>query len=294
MLKLWPKKSLRHSNFRSINMMCFHFRNLRCLSRRDVQSHLQGELLSNDQTHLPETSFTSHRTGHANDEDAIVSRERTHRNRVKIIILVYWKNILIITLQRPNSTFESRGFDRPALEPDVDEVRESATMNTRHSRSLSDPGRPIVPQSRRTELSPLIENPNTLNFLEETPFEEDLEEREPNSPPGSQPMVRSAPNSPLNRTATSRHPQASDNNYLVDPSSPVALSHSRTMPLSYRPSAPARLGDSHRRIQDDDDPEPSTHDSEFASNTGERGATSSQGSARRRPSYLPLFGSVRR
>jgi len=166
-------------------------------------------------------------------------------------------------------------------------------MNARHSRSLSDPARPVVPQSRRTDLSPLRENPNTSNFVQDTPgFEWDSEEREPNSPPGIQPMVHSssAPNSPVNRTATSRYQRSPDDDYLMVPSSSVALADSRTSPLSYRPSAPARLGGTRRRgIQDDDAPESSTHDSELASNTAERGAANPQGSARR-----SFFGSMRR
>jgi hypothetical protein len=172
----------------------------------------------------------------------------------------------------------------------MEEVRESFTRNAHHSRSLSDPARPIVPQSRRADLPPLRENPNTSNFLQDTSFEEDLREREPNSPPGSQPMVYSTPNSPLNRTATSRYQRSSDDDYFRDPSSPVALTHSRTSPPSYRPSAPARLGSTRRRrIQDDDAPESSTHDSELASNTAERGAANPQGSAQR-----SFFGSMRR
>jgi len=74
--------------------MCCHFRNLRSFRQRDVQSHLQAELLSNDP---PETSFTSHRKDHANDEDAIISRERSRRNLVRIVILICLKNVLSIT-----------------------------------------------------------------------------------------------------------------------------------------------------------------------------------------------------
>ena len=273
--------------------MCCHFRDLHSFRQQDVQSHLQAELLSNDETHPPETSFTSHRTGPANDEDAIVSKERSHRNQVRIIILYVGKTYSV-SHQLLNSTFESQGFDSPALDPEMEEVRESTTMNARHSRSMSDPARPFASRSRRADLSPLRENPNTSNFLQHTPSEEDLEEREPKSPPGSQPTVYSTPHSPLNRRVTSRYQWPSDDDYVMVPSSSVALNHSRTSPLSYRPSAPARLGGTRRRgIQDDDAPESSTHDSELASHTAQRDAAYSQGSAQR-SFYLPSFGSTRR
>lgn len=120
---------------------------LKLTKLQDVQSHLQAELLSFDQTHPPETTLSSHRTGHAHDEDVIVSRERSLRNGQR------------------SSTFESpAGFDSSPFDPKMEEVRESATMNARHSRSLSEPARPIASQSRRADLSPLRENPNTPNF----------------------------------------------------------------------------------------------------------------------------------
>ena len=191
--------------------------------------------------------------------------------------------------------FEPPGFDSSALDPTMQEVIESAAMNARHSRSLSDPAQPFAPRSRRADLSPLRENPNTSNFLQDTSFEENLEEREPISPRGTQPIVHSTPKSPSNRTTTSRHQRPSDDDYLMDSSSHVALTPSRTSPLSYRPSAPARLGGTRRRrIQNDDAPESSTQDSEeLASNTADRGVANSQGSARR-SFYLSSFGSMRR
>jgi len=164
-------------------------------------------------------------------------------------------------------------------------------MNARHSRSVTEPARPFAPQSRRADLPPLRENPSTSDFLEDTPFEEDLEERERNSPPRIRPMIRSTSNPLLNRTATSRYQQSPDDDYLMVPSSPGALTHSRTNPLSYRPAAPTRLGGTrHRGIQDDDALESLTHESELVSNTTERTAANSQRSVRRRPSYLPSFG----
>lgn len=74
--------------------------------------------------------------------------------------------------------FESPGFDSSALGPKMEEVRGSATMNAGQSSSLSDPARPISPQSRRANLSPLRENPNSSNLLQEISFEEDLEKEE--------------------------------------------------------------------------------------------------------------------
>lgn len=128
--------------------MCCHLCHLRSFRLQDVQSHLQAELLSFDQTHPPETTLSSHRTGHAHDEDVIVSRERSS-----------------VSYQQRSSTFESpAGFDSSPFDPKMEEVRESATMNARHSRSLSEPARPIASQSRRADLSPLRENPNTPNF----------------------------------------------------------------------------------------------------------------------------------
>jgi len=169
-------------------------------------------------------------------------------------------------------------------------------MSARHSRSRGDPTQPAAPRSRRTELSTLPENPNTSDFLQDTPFEEDedLEEREPSSPSSSQRTVHSIPRPiappPLRRaaTTTSRLQRSPNDGFLMDPSSPTAPTHFRTTSLSNRPSGGTRR----RRNQDDDAEETLTFESEFASNTGERGAASSQGSTRR-PPYLSSFGSTR-
>lgn len=193
-------------------------------------------------------------------------------------------------------------IDSATLDPEMEEVRESVTGNARHSRSRGNPARP-VPRSRRADLSTLPENPNTSDFLQETLFEEDddLEEREPSSPSSSQRTVHSIPRPisppPLSRaaTTTSRLQRSPNDGFLMVPSSPIAPTHLRTTSLPYRPSAPGRSGGTRRRTnQDDDGPESLTIGSEFGSNTAERGAPSSQGSARRRTSYLPSLGSMRR
>ncbi|KIJ99822.1 hypothetical protein K443DRAFT_679654 [Laccaria amethystina LaAM-08-1] len=160
------------------------------------------KLPNHDEIPPPETSFTSHRTGHANDEDDIVSREHSR-------------------------------FDSPALDPEMEEVRKSPKMSARHSRSRGDPTQPAAPRSRRTELSTLPENPNTFDFLQDTPFEEDedLEEREPGSPSSNQQTVHSIPRfscpPPLGRaaTTTSRLHRSSNDGFLMDPSSPIAPTH---------------------------------------------------------------------
>lgn len=260
-----------------------HLRNLSFSRQRDVKSLLQAQvpegLLS--QAH-PLAVSLPHQEGPPNDEGFIpVDSERSRR-----------------TWRRSKSDSEPLGsIDSATLDPEMEEVRESVTGNARHSRSRGNPARP-PPRSRRADLSTLPENPNMSDFSQDTPFEEDedLEEREPSSPSSSQRTVHSIPSPisppPLRRaaTTTSRLQRSPNDGFLMDPSS-IAPTHFRTTSLPYGPSAP---GPRRRRNQDDDTPESLTLGSELDSNTAERGAASSQGSARRRSSYLPSFGSIRR